>query len=134
MKKYGEIIYALLVSDASVVSAVGFDGGVPKVYPVTIPEGVAFPALVYTKSLEPSSTIGPVPYHATTCTATIYVMASSLDACDDIMDKVIAAMHVQATEVAGHRVGRSRWIKREAEQYDDTVGMYVIASHFSIIT
>lgn len=134
MKDIRPGLFAFLAADAS-IAAVVTEGGISRIFPVVLPQGVAKASIVYTKiSGEGDYTMrGPTGYarprfQIDAWAPTIDAASTLANAIKDRLDGYSGVMGSGANEVVVQGV----FIAGEHEDYDDIVRMYSVGRDYFI--
>lgn len=134
MKDIRPGLFAFLAADASIAAAVT-EGGISRIYPIRLPQGMKVSAIVYTRvsgegdyTMQGRTGYARPRYQIDAWAPTIPAAASLANFVKDALDGFTGAMGTGANAFFVQGV----FVAAEREDYDDKVEMYRVSRDFFI--
>jgi len=124
---YNEVIYGILSNSPNIVAAVN-----KRVYPVTIAQNKDYPAVAFTKRIEPVNTKG-ARNKIEDVMIILYCVSNNLDQADEIAQMIRTSLdRLDKLSVSGIKVSSITFVGQDHEQYDQELNVYLVPLTYKI--
>lgn len=124
---YNNIIYQLLSSSTDITAAVG-----SRIYPVTIAQNKDYPAVAFTKRIEPVNTKG-MSNKIEDVMVNMYCVSDDLDQADTIAQMIRSVLDRYSQGVITEiKVSSITFVGQDHEQYDQELNVYLVPLTYKI--
>lgn len=124
---YSTIIYGLLSSESAITNIVG-----TKIYPVTVAQEKEFPAIAFTKRIEPDNTKGQGNC-IESCIVNVYCVSDDLDQADSLAQLVRDSLDRKSQFTQNTiKVSSITYVGQDFEQYDAELNVYLVPITYKI--